>query len=52
MREQGLSQLQLAERVGVSPPVISRVLKNPEKSRVETIRKVAAALDIELRDII
>ena len=52
MNEKGVSQAQVAERIGVSPGVVSRVLKNPGRSKVETIRKIAASLDIELRDIL
>lgn len=52
MNEQGVSQRQLAEQIGVSSSVISRVLKNPDRSKVETIRRIAEALDIELREIL
>lgn len=52
MNEQGVSQRQLAEQIGVSSSVISRVLKNPDRSRVKTVRRIAEALDIELREIL
>ena len=52
MNEQGVSQRRLAEQIGVSSSVISRVLKNPDGSRVKTIRRIADALDIELREIL
>lgn len=52
MHERGVSQAEVSDRVGVSPAVISRILKNPGRSRVDTIRKIAKALDVELRDIL
>ena len=52
MNEQGVSQRQLAEQIGVSSSVISRVLRNPDRSRVKTMRRIAKALDIELREIL
>jgi DNA-binding Xre family transcriptional regulator len=52
MHERGVSQADVSDRVGVSPAVISRILKNPGRSRVDTIRKIAKALDVELRDIL
>lgn len=52
MRECGLTQKQLAERAGMLPNSVSRILRNPEQSRVATIRKLANALDTDISDIL
>ncbi len=43
----GISQKELARRVGVKPPVISRLLGTDADPRLETVQSVAAALGIE-----
>jgi len=52
IRERGYTQKKLAEKIGVTPARISHFLKNPNRSKVDTLRKIADALDIDLRDII
>lgn len=52
IKERGLSQTELAKKVGVAPPVISRLLRNPDRSRVATLRKIAEALDVDLHNIL
>jgi len=51
IRDRGLTQKQLAEKIGVTPARISHVLRNPDRSKVDTLRKIARALDIDLRRI-
>ena len=51
-RAKGISQKELAERVGVSPSFISKVFKQPDRSKVATLRKIAEALSVELREIV
>lgn len=51
-REQGVTQKELAARLNVTPAVISRVFKNPDRSRLATLRKIAQALDVELHEIV
>ena len=51
IRDRGLTQKALAKRVGVTPARISQVLRNPDRSKVDTLRKIAQALDIDLRQI-
>lgn len=51
-RKQGVSQKQLAERLNVTPAVISRVFKNPDRSKLATIRRIAQALGVELHEIV
>lgn len=52
IRDRGLTQKELAKRVGVTPGRISHVLRNPDGSKVGTLRKIAQALDIDLRQIL
>jgi len=51
IRDRGLTQKQLAAKIGVTPGRISHVLRNPDRSKVDTLRKLARALDIDLRQI-
>ncbi|HEY3241968.1 MAG TPA: helix-turn-helix domain-containing protein [Phycisphaerae bacterium] len=48
----GIKQSELAKRLGISPAVISRVLKNPDRSMVATLRRIAAAIGVELHELI
>jgi DNA-binding phage protein len=51
-RAKGVSQKELAERLGVSPSFISKVFKQPDRSKVATLRKIAEALSVEVREIV
>jgi hypothetical protein len=48
----GIKQADVARRLGVSPAVISRVLKHPERSRLQTIRSIADAAGVSLAELI
>lgn len=48
----GVTQKELAQRLNVSPSVINKVFRHPERSKLTTLRKLAAALNVDLRDII
>jgi ribosome-binding protein aMBF1 (putative translation factor) len=52
LKERGIKQRDLAKRLDVSPAVVSRVLKNPDRSMVATLRRIADALGVELRELI
>ena len=52
MRERGVTQAELARRLDKSPTSISRILRNPERSRVDTIRQIAKALKVDLSGIL
>ncbi len=52
LSDRGLTQKELAKVLGVTPAVVSRVLKNPDRSKVATLRRIADALGIELREIV
>ena len=51
-KEQGVTQQELAKRLGVTPAVISRVFKIPNRSKVDTLRRIADALGVELVEIV
>ena len=51
-KERGVSQNALASRLGVSPAVISRILRNPDRSKLDTLRRIAAALDVPVRELL
>ena len=52
LKEKDMTQAQLAHRLGVNPSVISRVLARPEKAKIQTLRNLADALEIELYEVI
>jgi len=47
-----LTQKEIARRVGVSPVVINRIFKDPDRSSVATLRKVAKAMGVKLIELI
>lgn len=47
-----LTQKEIAKRVGVSPVVINRIFKNPDRSTVATLRKIAKAMNVTLFELI
>lgn len=50
--ELGLTQREIARRVGVSPVVINRIFKNPDRSTVATLRKIAKAMGVKLVELL
>jgi len=48
LNEKGIKQKQLAAHLGVSPSAISKVINNPDRSKVNTLKKIAKAIDVEL----
>lgn len=52
LHQKGMTQAALARKLGVSPAVVNRVLKRPDRSMVATLRRIAAALQAELWEII
>jgi len=52
IRERGMTQKALAEKVGVSPARISAVLKKPNKMKLDTLRRIADALGVGVREIV
>ena len=47
-----LTQVQLAEKAGISPPTLVRIENNQADPHVSTIRRLADALDVEPRVLI
>jgi DNA-binding Xre family transcriptional regulator len=52
LAEKKITQSELAKRLKVSPAVVNRVLKNPDRSMVATLRRIADALGVELVELI
>ena len=48
IRANGISQIDLAEKLGVSPQQVSKILKGQENLTLETIDKLEKALNISL----
>jgi transcriptional regulator with XRE-family HTH domain len=49
--EQNMTQKQLAEKLGISPQQVNKIVKGSENLTLETISKLETALDITLIDI-
>ncbi len=47
-RKRGLTQAQVAKRIGTSTPQISRTERKPEHTNVQTLMRYAAAVGMEL----
>ena len=51
LKEKKVTGKQLADMVGVSQPAISEFVNNKSQPRPELLLKIAAALDIDLREL-
>lgn len=47
--KRGITQKQIAEDLGVSPAVISRILKKPDKSKLETLQRIGKVVGVSIR---
>ncbi len=47
--EAGLTQKELGERLGVGEPTISKYERNGQNLTIQTLKKVADALNVELK---
>ncbi|MGE0480617.1 MAG: helix-turn-helix domain-containing protein [Phycisphaerae bacterium] len=52
LMETGVSQMELARRMDVSPSVISRIINRPANTRVQTLNRIAHALGRPLSDLL
>lgn len=52
LREKGMTKQELAERMGVSPQYVSRIVKGSENLTIETISKLEMALDCPLVSVL
>ncbi len=51
-KEKGLTQQQLAKKVGIPQSQISRIERNPDRTTVKTMRKIAKALGVDVSRIL
>ena len=52
MKQRGINQRDLAKRLKVTPAVISRILRHPTRSKLETLSRIARALDVPVRQLV
>jgi len=52
MKRRGVNQRDLAKRLKVSPAVVSRILRQPNRSKLETLSRVARALNVSVRQLV
>lgn len=51
-KQRGIKQSDIAHQLGVAPSVVSRIFKHPERSRLQTLRKIAEAAGIAMGELI
>jgi serine-type D-Ala-D-Ala carboxypeptidase/endopeptidase len=51
-RRTGLTQEELAERAGVAVTTVSRIEEGVTAPRIPTLRKIAQALELQVRDLL
>lgn len=51
-KARGWSQAELGKRMGLAQTQISRIERNPDSSTLRTLKKVAAALGVDVRGLI
>lgn len=51
LRKKGVSQKELAEKMGVSPQYVNKIVKGSENLSLETITKLETALEIQLIEV-
>jgi len=51
LKEKNMTGKQLAEQVGISTVAVSKIVSGNSFPRPEVLRKIAEALDVELRDL-
>ncbi|MGN7612831.1 helix-turn-helix domain-containing protein [Magnetococcales bacterium HHB-1] len=48
LKKNGITQLELARRTGIAPPSLSRILRGGSKGHIDTVIKVANALNVPI----
>lgn len=48
LSQAGISQSELARRMGVKPPVVNRILRHPHRAKLSTWERMGAAIGIPL----
>jgi DNA-binding XRE family transcriptional regulator len=51
-RKAGLTQKQLADRLGVQQSQVSRIERNPDRTTVRTLTRIAAALGVDVSGVL
>lgn len=52
MKDRGITQKALAAKLNVTPARVSHMLKRPAKAKFDTLRRIADALGVRLREIL
>jgi DNA-binding Xre family transcriptional regulator len=52
LKKQNMTQAELARRMKKSQSVISRIFRDPTRSRLTTLQQIANALDVDISDIL
>lgn len=47
-KQRGITQKEIADDLGVSPAVISRILKNPSKSKLQTLQRIGKVVGVTI----
>lgn len=51
-KAKGITQQELANRLGIAQTQISRIEKNPDRTTLRTLKRIAKALRVDVRDLI
>ncbi len=51
-KAQGVTQQELANRLGVAQTQISRIEKNPDRTTLRTLKRIAKALKVDVKNLI
>ena len=51
VRQSGITQKELAKKTGMDAAMVSRVLKDPDRSKLATVKRIAHALGVRLGDL-
>jgi len=51
VRQKGITQKELAKKTGMAAAMVSQVLKDPDQSKLVTVKRICHALGVELGDL-
>jgi ribosome-binding protein aMBF1 (putative translation factor) len=51
-QQKGLTQMALSKKLGIPQSQLSRIEKNPERSTVRTLKRIARALGVDVTDLL
>ena len=52
VQAKGMSQVELARKAKMDPAMLSRVFKNPDNSKLGTLRRIAKALNVDIAQVV